>query len=49
MERKLASSITKGTILRKVFTSLPNSGLNALIYLAGHSKLILENWDMDLL
>jgi len=48
-KEKLASPITKGMILRKTFTSLPDTGLNALIYLAGHGKRFLENWDMDLL
>jgi geranylgeranyl reductase family protein len=48
-KEKLALPITKGMILRKTFTSLPDTGLNALIYLAGHGKRFLEKWDMDLL
>jgi len=48
-KEKLASPIVKGMILRKTFTSLPDTGLNTLIYFAGHGKRFLENWDMDLL
>jgi flavin-dependent dehydrogenase len=46
---KLSLPIMKGLILRKVFNNLPDSLLDILFYSVGHSKKILENWDMDLL
>jgi hypothetical protein len=45
----LSLTIMKVLILRKVFNNLPDSLLDILFYSVGHSKKILENWDMDLL
>lgn len=48
-KNELSLPIMKGMILRRLFNIIPDVGLNFLFYASGHSKKILENWDMDLL
>lgn len=45
----LHSPIMKGMLLRKIFNILPDFGVNSIFYVSGHSKKVLEKWDMDLL
>jgi digeranylgeranylglycerophospholipid reductase len=46
---KLSNPIRKGILLRNAFNIMPDVGFNFLFYASGHSKNILEEFDMDLL
>jgi flavin-dependent dehydrogenase len=48
-KKKLSLPIKGGLMLRKLFNILPDFAINIGFYTAGHSKKIVEKWDMDLL
>ncbi len=48
-KKELALPITKGIVLRKFLTLLPDNGLDFLFYSTSHAKRFLEKWDMDLI